>query len=82
MDIVYGCTRKLATGSVLVALALGAGCDGLCEQACHNRRIDCEESCDRHFNRELDPDGWTYCLLDCGSTHDGCATTCDQDDDY
>ena len=74
--------RLLAAGAVVLLSGLIPGCDGLCEQSCHNRRIDCEESCDRHFNRQLDPDGWAYCLQDCAATHDGCVYSCDMNDDY
>ena len=84
MDFTAKTMRKLLGASALLLAVPVLGCDGVCEDLCMRTRITCEDSCDVHFNRVLDPDGWSYCLQDCGSTHDGCVARCDanDDDDY
>src|SRR6185295_4494400 len=70
--------QGLVCALVIAAQALLGGCDGLCDDVCFRTRVTCEESCDRHFEREFDPYGWATCVSQCGADHDGCQSRCDQ----
>jgi hypothetical protein len=83
MGIKFGFTRVvLALCAGLGAQALIAGCWCDCDERCLRARVRCEESCDRHYERDYDPAGWEYCVRQCGAEYDSCESSCSvgQDD--
>jgi hypothetical protein len=80
MGIKLGFQRlALAVCAGLGAQLLLAGCFCDCDERCFRARVSCEESCDRHYERDYDPVGWEYCVRDCGAAHDSCEYYCDDD---